>query len=251
MPRMMVCPACHRPVPKRARFCGHCGAPATCDHDDRAGHRLLAFVDVARPRGGGPLGDRLAQHATRRGGSASANACAPEHASPACEATDDHPAASPGPDGGRDDSCDPRLWVVLLPLFVVIAMMVPAGLDPGTAIMNEVSGRAILVGVQYALLWSPFTQRTLALVVATQVVASIGQHQPSPDHPALFFANLLLTLAGLQAVGIAVWRAWRLASPQECPLASSDPPVVSGVVMSAARPTTSYTKGGRYAERQV
>lgn len=228
MPRMRACPACHRPVPQRTRFCGHCGAPATFDGDDSASHRLLAFAEAASPPGAGPRGERQAKagaqpvaHAWRRG--APEDTCSPEHTPPACAATDGHPPSSPGPNGGRDNACDPRFLVVLLPLFVVIAMMVPGSPDPWIAIMNEVIGRAILVGVQYAVLWSPFTTRTLALVVATHVVASIGPNQPSTDQPALFSANLLLTLAGFQAVGIAVWRAWRLASPQECPVASSEP----------------------------
>lgn len=225
---MRTCPDCHRLVPKGTRFCGHCGAPAIFDRDDPAGHHVLSFAATAGPDEAGPRGEpqvkARAEHGPytrRRGAPAPERARSPEHTPSLCAATDGHSPVSPTPNVNRDCSYEPRVLVVLLPLFIVMAMMVPGALYPWTAIMNEVVSRAIIVSVQYVLLCSRFTQWTLPLVVAVQVVTSLGPHQPSPDHPALFSANLLLTRAGLQAVGLAVWRAWRLASPQVWPVADS------------------------------
>ena len=264
MSRMRACPACHRRVSTRVRFCGHCGAAVPEGRDDRPGHGLLFLAHSARLREPGARGEATAQILADPVSGAGSRAASgfdlprsPEQLPGPSGGADGSKLASPASNIDRYSGCDPRLAGLVVLLFIPIAMMLPGTVDPWADMMIEVIGRAITVGVQYALLWSLSGERTLGLIVALQVVATIASHQPSSGHRALFALNLLLTLAGLQAVGIAVFRAWHPASQPACSVASPEPPdgknSAQPFVASGPENETIFaeSKGGRHAERRV
>ena len=104
---------------------------------------------------------------------------------------------------------DPRHRVALLMIVVAIFLRPFAGLPGSANPWFEIIAMGLLVAVQYALLLWPFTGRTMTLLIASLIAIFFGHRAPGRDHLVLFYVNLVLLAASVQAVAIGFWRSRR------------------------------------------
>jgi hypothetical protein len=115
-------------------------------------------------------------------------------------------------DGQINEPYDPRVLLTLLiplvPIIVGMTLCRDAGASVGDA-ASQVLARAGIVWVQYLMLRTLSGERMFVAVLVLQLVSSVSPGQPGTEDRGHFEANLILLLAGLQALGLASFRLWR------------------------------------------
>jgi hypothetical protein len=107
---------------------------------------------------------------------------------------------------------DPRVLLTLLVPLVPIIVGVTLGRNGGATVCDcacQVFARARIVWTQYLMLRMLSGERMFVAVLVLQLVSSVSPGQPGTEDRGLFEANLILLLAGLQALGLASVRLWR------------------------------------------
>lgn len=215
MPNAPFDPSCPHTPPDGEHTCSSCGRPILPDSGAHRGGRLVSFAQAVRLRAAQMRGQPLAQPDDH---TAAARRCLPidefEHA-PTMSAPI---AAATGPTGPERDppnppvgvhQWDPRHRVALLVIAVAIFLRSFARL-PGSANPSfEILAMGLMVAVQYALLLWPFSGRTVTLINASLIAILIGHRAPGRDHLIMFYVNLVLLAASVQAVLIGFWRSRR------------------------------------------
>jgi hypothetical protein len=191
MPVVRRCPHCSLAVVDTDGRCTHCGQPlggdsrvVTFDHAARAQRARVAF-------GSGEASDTPVPEPPS----------VPWPASPA--APRDSQANAP---------YDPRVLLTLLIPLVPLIVCVTLGRNGGATtgdVTSQVLARAGIVWTQYLILRMLSGERMFVAVLVLQLVASVSPGQPGAEDRGLFEANLVLLLAGLQALGLASFRLWR------------------------------------------
>jgi hypothetical protein len=190
-------------------ICPTCGRPTRARANVERGGRLLSFANAVRRRAvrlrAYPPGEPEARLAAER-------RCLPAYdfdqdAMPAPTAAAAGPTgAEPDPPGGLH-RCHPR-HVAALVVIVVAIFLRPLSYLPGTASpWWEILAMGLVVAVQYALLLSPFSRRTMRLLNASMFVIILGHRGPGQGDFVAYCVNLVLLAASAQALGIGMWRS--------------------------------------------
>jgi hypothetical protein len=191
MPVVRRCPHCSLAVVDTDGRCSHCGQPMS------GGSRVVTFDHAAR-----------VQRARVAAG------CGEASATPAPEPAAEPRLASPAGrcDAQINEPYDPRVLLTLLIPLVPIIVCVTLGRNGGATtgdVASQVLARAGIVWVQYLMLRMLTGERMFVAVLVLQLVTSVSPGQPGPEDRGFFEANLILLLAGLQALGLASVRLWR------------------------------------------
>lgn len=210
MPVVRRCPHCALAVVDTDGRCAHCGQPLS------AGSRVVTFDYAAR-----------VQRARVAFGSGEASETpVPEPAAEPRLAS----SAARG-DAQHDEPCGPgvllTLLIPLVPIIVLVTLDRNGGARAGD-VACQVVARAGIVWTQYLMLRWLSGERLLVAVLVLQLVSSVSPGQPGTDDRGLFEANLILLLAGLQALGVASVRLWRGSTGEAgtpCPHRPDEPAV--------------------------
>ena len=238
MPVVRRCPHCSLAVVDTDGRCAHCGQPLS------AGSRVVTFDHAAR-----------VQRARVAFGSGEASD------TPAPEPEAEPRLASPA--GCRDaqynEPYDPRVLLTLLiplvPIIVWVTLSRNGGASTGD-VASQLLARAGIVWTQYLMLRMLSGERMFVAVLVLQLVSSVSPGQPGTDDRGLFEANLILLLAGLQALGLASVRLWRRPKGEAgtpCPHRPDEPAVAQARRPDGIEPPDGFhhSEGERHADFAV
>jgi hypothetical protein len=238
MPVVRRCPHCSLAVVDTDGRCAQCGQPLS------GGSRVVTFDHAAR-----------VQRARVAPGTGEAAETPPPE--PPAEPRLTSPATPR--DGQVNAPYDPRVLLTLLVPLVPIIVGVTLGRNGGATAGDgtcQVLARAGIVWTQYLILRMLSGERTFVAVLVLQLASSVSPGQPGTADRGLFEANLILLLAGLQALGLASVRLWRgpkAGAATPCPHRPDKPAVAPARRPDGTEPPDGFhhMEGERHADFAV
>ena len=98
-----------------------------------------------------------------------------------------------------------RLVIALIILVLVLAVVAPA--FPHARLALDAAGSVFCVGVQFWLIFVPFTPWTLRLLIVAALPVIIRTKGEGHLEGPLFQLHLIVLLATIQALAIGLWRS--------------------------------------------
>ena len=205
-----LCPFCRRHIVVGETRCCYCGRDSE-PHFSEPAH--VVGLDGTRMfvRDEMPFKDKVSADGTTSGDRrAAAEADKPRSASSTAPITTPAGAGGGLPPGEEQLALvtalpSIRLVIALIILVLVLAVVAPA--FPHARLALDAAGSVFCVGVQFWLIFVPFTPWTLRLLIVAALPVIIRTKGEGHLEGPLFQLHLIVLLATIQALAIGLWRS--------------------------------------------